>query len=553
MKFPFFLGLLMLSGQAFSQLDFCRGSKGDPIFHEDFSSGSLPAGTTNYQYISQDPHDGYYTISNTIGRQIGGWHTYLPNTTISNGNALIVNADDNTAGRFFRREISGLCEATTYEFSAFVMNILSPARSNCDNGGIPINVKFQIWDKTDTQLLAEGSTGDINSSVNPYWEEFALTFKSQQGQDSVILKMFNNGVGGCGNDLAIDDIIFRSCGDLTEVNADITGGDSLEVCAPDAPVTVDLTATPDNTVYSSHAFQWQESIDEVNWQDIPGETGNTYSSGPINATRYFRVKVAENAVNLDDNLCSSVSDPFAVIVIENPAAPVSSGNIDICEGEPLPQLEVSVETDESVRWYDSPTGDAELATGKTYAPPAAGTFYAEAVKTGFYCEPGPRTAVTLNILARPEVIDEPRQLCNGSEMLLDAGAGNFSYSWSTGATGRQISIKVPGDYSVVITNTNGCSATKRFEVRAVDVAGIAGITSEENTVIIEPANTGEFEYSLDGNNFQRSNIFRNVSGGVYTAYVRDLEGCNTVVREFPHIVLPKLLLLIMTGLTIVLS
>lgn len=55
---------------------------------------------------------------------------------------------------------------------------------------------------------------------------------------------------------------------------------------------------------------------------------------------------------------------------------------------------------------------------------------------------------------------------------------------------------------------------------------------------IIPVEEGNFEYSLDGNNYQTSNEFE-VSGGVYTAYMRDRAGCNTITLEFPHIVVPK--------------
>ena len=114
-----------------AQLGFCSGSKGDPIFHEDFGSGSgtgnpLAAGITNYTYVVGDPQDGQYTISDQISQQIGSWHNSLPSTTVSNGRALIVNADY-TAGLFYQTPISGLCENASYEFSAYLMNIFNAA------------------------------------------------------------------------------------------------------------------------------------------------------------------------------------------------------------------------------------------------------------------------------------------------------------------------------------------------------------------------------------------------------------------------------------------
>ena len=68
MKTCFFFLLFFVSINTFAQLGFCTGSKGDPIFHEDFGSGSgtgpaLDNGVTNYTYVTQDPQDGQYTIS----------------------------------------------------------------------------------------------------------------------------------------------------------------------------------------------------------------------------------------------------------------------------------------------------------------------------------------------------------------------------------------------------------------------------------------------------------------------------------------------------------
>lgn len=57
------------------------------------------------------------------------------------------------------------------------------------------------------------------------------------------------------------------------------------------------------------------------------------------------------------------------------------------------------------------------------------------------------------------------------------------------------------------------------------------------TIVLEEE--GDFEYSLDGTNFRQTNIFGNISGGTYTAYVRDTSNCNTVTEEFAHIVIPK--------------
>jgi len=543
MKKPLLLIFFLSSYSLFAQLGFCEGSKGDPIFHEDFENiiGPLPAEITSYRYISgYDPGDGEYSISSTLGQTNGSWHSFFPSNSISQGRALVINASDVTAGKFYEKEISGLCENTSYEFSAFLMNVYNASHPTCGNNDIPINVRFEIWDESNTNLLKEGSTGNITSTSTPQWKQFALTFRSESGQDAVILKMYNNGIGGCGNDLAIDDIIFSSCGDFTEITTDDDIKTPFIVCESQVPVAVTLTANPDLSVYTQHAFQWQESDDAEIWQDIPGARNITYNTPLISANKFFRVKVAEDEVNLNNNLCSSASEAFSILVQKTPEAPESPGDVVACGNDVIPPLLVTVREDEIVNWYDAPVNGNLLAEAtNTFYPETAGTFYAEAIKETGSCDPGPRTAVRLIKNEVPDAEDESLRICENGSLQLDAGVENMEYQWSTGAVTKQIEITAPGNFSVVLITVNGCRVTKNFEVLPVEVAEIAEIISEENSVIISPVNFGEFEYSLDGNNFQVSNIFESVPGGIYTAYIRDLAGCNTFAQEFPHIVIPR--------------
>lgn len=536
--------LILYSSQVFAQLGFCEGSKGDPIFHEDFGTGdssgpALPSSVTNYTYYVGDPEDGGYTISNRIGDNLDSWHTFLPETTISNGRALIVNADFNS-GRFYRTRISGLCENSPYEFSAFLMNIYNRSVNICPNGGIPVDVRFEIWDETDSFLLKEGSTGEIHSTSSPRWEQYAMTFKSQAGQDAVILKMYNNAPGGCGNDLAIDDIIFRSCGDLTEITSNDGTGSPYRVCEEDVPVSLTLTASPDNSVYSRHAFQWQESSDSENWSNIPGETEANLFIPEIFSSRYFRVKVAEDQVNVNYDLCSSASEAFFVEVQDTPASPQSDGDVIICSDQEIQPLQVVVPTGVIVTWYDAAQGGNIVEENSvTYLPETEGTYYAEASRNGSNCISRVRTEVSLIINEVPDTQDEILHLCNGTSLTLSAGAGNMQYLWSTGENTESIVITTPGTYNVTITNEAGCSGIKSFEVKEVATPIISEIISEGDNVIIRTGQPGEFEYSLNGVNFQTSNRFSSVPGGFYTAYVRDLQRCETVSMTFPHIVVPK--------------
>jgi len=539
-RFLLFIALVLCFNLSYGQLGFCNGSKGDPIFQEDFGTGSgygprLAAGITNYNYVTQDPQDGEYAVTDIIGRQIDSWHSNLPNSTPSGGRALIVNAGF-TAGQFYKTDISGLCENTTYEFSAYLMNIFNSSSGACGNADIPVNVKFQIWDETDTQLLKEGSTGSINSTSSPQWKQYALTFKSEPGQNNVILKMFNNGDGGCGNDLAIDDIIFRSCGDLTSIDSGNSSNMNLKVCEEDTPISVDLKATPDNSVYQTHAYQWQQSLDAINWTDISGANQDIYSVLNLTQSTYFRVKVAEDSVNLTNNLCSSFSEAFYIQIVAMPNSPVSSGNVLVCGDSQIPAISVTAGTNETVNWYDAAIGGNLLQQGSfNYQSDVAGIFYAEAKSTLLDCNPSSRTAIKITLDTIPDVEDETIQICPDSAVTLDPGISGYNYTWSTGETVQAIQVTKQGVYTVEIATNLGCAVIKEFTINAVDEAEISDIKTDDTSIEIVPRNTGIFEYSLDGVNFQNSNVFFDKSGGVYTAYMRDRSTCNTVSLQFPYI------------------
>lgn len=308
----------------FAQLGFCQGNSGDPIFSETFGTGlnntQLPPGTTTYSFANGgDPNDGFYTVSSSSN--YFDWlnvSDHTPNDI--NGRMLIVNSDF-TAGEFYKTNITGLCENTTYEFSSWLIN-LTPANGFCGSTQIPINVRFQIWDNTDTNLLASGDTGDIFGTNSPNWQQYALVFQTIPGQTSVILKMINNGSGGCGNDLAIDDIVFKSCGDLITTE-DSNANNSVSLCSSESPFSETISAIPDNAVFNNHFYQWQISSDGTNWTDINGETNDNITVTGITQTTYYRAKVAEFQANLNNADCITYSDVYEINITQAPVQPTT--------------------------------------------------------------------------------------------------------------------------------------------------------------------------------------------------------------------------------------
>lgn len=534
-----FLFLIFTVNVSYAQLGFCLGSKGLPIFEENFGSGTgfgpqLPVGTTSYDYVSGSPNDGQYTLSVPFNLS-NSWHNTQDHTPgDTNGRALIVNASL-TSGEFYKRSVSGLCVNTTFEFTAWLINVYNSSSGACPGTGIPINVTFEIWDATETTLLKSGSTGNINGTPTPIWEQFGLTFTTLPGQTSVVLKMKNNGVGGCGNDLAIDDIMFRSCGDFTLIATGPDNISSFTTCQDQLPTNVNLNVFSDGT--NLNVYQWQESNDNLTWTDIAGETTDNYIP-TITSTKYFRVKVAEDIANLANPFCFTVSEIFTVTVVPKPVAPTSNGNVDICEGDTIPALSVMPATGEQVNWFDAPTGGNLLqANSIAFTPTIEGTYYAEAFIPNATCVSDTRTAVSFSVREIPIVADGSATFCEGGFINISAEIDGVDYLWSTGETSKTIRVTSAGTYTVTVTNTVGCSAIRTVIVTETLIPIIDQIIIDQRTVTITATTNGDYEYALDGIDYQDSNVFYGVTGGVRTAFVRNRCGRDT--QEFEHIILPK--------------
>ena len=598
----------------YAQLGFCQGNSGDPIFTETFGVGSqntsLPAGTTTYAYANnQNPDDGFYTVSSTSN--YFDWfnvNDHTPND--SNGRMLIVNSSF-TAGEFYKTTINGLCENTTYEFSSWLIN-LTPPNGFCGAGAIPINVSFEIWDNTDSTLLASGTTGDIFGTTATAWNQYALVFQSTVGQTSVILKMINNAPGGCGNDLAIDDIVFKSCGDAIEVN-DGANNNSITLCSTQTPYSETITATPDNIVFSNHFYQWQTSTDGINWTDISGETNASISINGIISTIFYRAKVAEYAANLTNSDCITFSDVFEIIVNQAPAPPTiecwetvifddlscswtvsgtqptqpntecwetasfnnvtclweitgtqpqqptlqcwesTSFNDTSCEWEvtgsqPTPPItecwQFATFSDALCTWEitgSQPTEPTNVECWETAtfnntscAWEVTGSQPTEPINLECW-----QTAVFNEDLCEWQIIgsqpieyrDEFFFLCEDDFLDLEATSTiiNPNYEWDSGEISSSITIDAAGIFEVEVTD--GCfTEIITFNVTLVETPIIESIVSDGSSIIINLYEAGEYLYSLDGIDYQFSNVFSYAPSGLYTIYTKS-NACEVVVTS----------------------
>ncbi|MDX1408762.1 MAG: hypothetical protein R3330_11530, partial [Saprospiraceae bacterium] len=124
------------------------------------------------------------------------------------------------------------------------------------------------------------------------------------------------------------------------------------------------------------------------------------------------------------------------------------------------------------------------------------------------------------------------------------GAGPYLIDWDGPVTGDslvagdgniQIENLAEGDYDILVTDDNGCTATCSFTITSsaclvtidnLDISDELCPGSASGSVEINPAfGQPPYSFSLDGVNFGPDSVFTGLSAGSYTAHVLDAGGC----------------------------
>jgi gliding motility-associated-like protein len=119
----------------------------------------------------------------------------------------------------------------------------------------------------------------------------------------------------------------------------------------------------------------------------------------------------------------------------------------------------------------------------------------------------------------------------------------MNYLWSpSGETSQTIDTSNIGDYTVTISSPTiaSCASQKTFNVIEHPKAIINEIIINENSIKIELSNPNDYyEFSIDGELFQKSNQFSYIPSGNHTAFVRENNECNLVTKDFTIFTITK--------------
>jgi hypothetical protein len=113
---------------------------------------------------------------------------------------------------------------------------------------------------------------------------------------------------------------------------------------------------------------------------------------------------------------------------------------------------------------------------------------------------------------------------------LSGGSPEYSFLWSNGGTGQSIENVPPGDYSVTVTDSNGCQGVFEASVDFLDSAGEGLAFYVETIITPNPSGGGRAQLWLEtaGPEKLRLWIFDWAGKKVYTESVGTLQGRNNL-------------------------
>ncbi|HKO80498.1 MAG TPA: hypothetical protein VJU78_08890, partial [Chitinophagaceae bacterium] len=362
---------------------------GQILYTQNFGTGagkisSFPASpTSSTDYTGTTTHplptERFMIADNAIAGDSARFVSLTDHT--GGGRMLIANADA-ANNAFYRDTINTVCAGQQYSmifYAAFAGN--SSYQTICDAfGGFKYpKVKMRIRDRVSGAIITESSTADITSNS---WNQYGMKWVMPSGFSDVIFELINDAAGGCGNDIAIDDIQFGTCDGLPGVSISAPADGCVGATTIFNAALSDASALP-----GSKEYQWEVSTDNVSWSSLGGvTTTGTYTINPLTAgdvNKYYRVIVAAQG-NIGSATCRYTSPGFLLTAKIPSTAPasISQSRTTICPGDPV-RLTLnggSLGTNAVWRWYTTSCGGTLIGTGTNIIvnPIVATTYYVRA-------------------------------------------------------------------------------------------------------------------------------------------------------------------------------
>ena len=528
----------------------CDDSGNDGIFSFDFTSKNsealLAQNTSDYNVRYFESLEEANMLENEI---------VFPYNNITNPQTIYVRVDnaDNT----------NCFDTTSFQLEVFNTPVVTQINTIefCDNEG----------DETDGIAVVDLS--ELISIINGEQEDTAVSFHpTQENADDNTNQLLLN----YRNTVAFNETIFVRIENTT--NTDCYSTDNFQLIINEAPLANDiniLQCDEDGIPEGFTTFnisQFTDDIIETNSNisvefyltQTEAENQLNVIENPEAFDNFFNPQIIYTRVINNDTGCFS----FSEVSLEVSTTSSNNTSLQACDDDGTEDgftsfnlldansnVLVGAPADLDIEYYetyeDALVETNPLGANFTNTIPYNQTIYAR-VENSNACYGISEIELTVFRLPNVETESETQYCLNffPEPLTLHSGViddlpNNYYYLWSTGENTSTIEVNAPGNYTVRVSNTNGCFKDRTIRVLPSNIATITAIevvdASENNSISIFVSGEGDYEYALDNSNgpYQDSNTFENVQPGLYTIFVRDKNNCGVVEELVSVIGFPK--------------
>ena len=300
------------------------------------------------------------------------------------------------------------------------------------------------------------------------------------------------------------------------------------------PVTVNVYSVPSMTVTSASSTSICQG-QSVTLQASGGFSSYAWSNGATNQNLIATTAGNYTVTGTTSDGCTATSVAQSVVVNANPVATVTnSGSSVLCSGQSTTLTAPSGMS--SYLWSDGSTTQSISAS-------TAGNYTVTVTNAGGCSATSSAAAITSSSITTPSISSSgSTTLCSGSNVTLSVPTGYSSYLWSNGATTSATSVSASGNYSVTLTNADGCSTTTSATAVTVNTPPTASITSTGTGAICAgssetlSATSGMSSYQWYANGTAitgaTSATYTANASGNYSVSVLDANGCSDISTNY---------------------
>jgi len=367
----------------------------------------------------------------------------------------------------------GQCtKAVTIEFTSHNFN------NNCDFESNGLDPHFRMYDEDGTLLLFNevANFGDVTgpednvvfdrASISDLCGQgYTYTFPLAAGETTRTFRveLFEKNSPG----------LIGECEDFTNIFG--IGDDQFEM----GDYTFNCnqfsgTIDPDPT--ECHSLNYNLSVVTIGSEEVRFE--DTYCHGfekNINGVLFNEDNPEDEITVIDPGGCDTTY--FIDMEFYDETVPIISGPSDLC-----PNQTAMLTLDDTYLGYTWSTG----STGAATSVDAPGNYMVTVLDQNI-CTAVASFDIGSQGLDDPIFVPEVPEFCTGTNIEIALDDIYVSYEWSNGSTNPTITVSEVDEYSVTVTDVNGCSATSSVTVQEVskglDINGTGIICPNSNTVL----------------------------------------------------------------------